>query len=304
MCQPGAERGGQDRGQGDADGGRQVDVADRLRRQRARRGVERVADRAADADRHAAGRGRADRAHRRDAAPDQQRHGHAAAADADYRRDCADAGAGGGHHQAPRHDFAAVGGTHPPERHLRRGHEAVAGDAPGQHLAIERDREQTAQPAAEQQARHHPAHRRPQHAAAAMVRVCRRQRGQHDARQRTCQRGVHRRILRHAVQRQQPDQCRDQHQTAADAEQSGEQAGDDAEQREHPEALGHMRSRSVPLIVLHNIRRSPSRACGRGWREAPVRVRLWSCVHKVKAGPLPASLREAAPRCAPPGPRA
>src|SRR5690606_20064348 len=54
--QPRAPGRGQHRGHRDADRGRQIDVADRTGGQAARRGVEGVAEGAADRDRHAAGR--------------------------------------------------------------------------------------------------------------------------------------------------------------------------------------------------------------------------------------------------------
>ena len=72
-------------------------------RQRTGGRVQGVAHRTGQADRDAAGRGGAHRPHRRHAAPDQQRHGHAAAADADHRRHRADARTpASGHRRAAR----------------------------------------------------------------------------------------------------------------------------------------------------------------------------------------------------------
>ena len=75
--------------------------------------------------------------------------------------------------------------------------------------------------------RQHPAHRRPQHAAAAVVGTRGGQRGQHDAAQRAGQGRVHRRLFGDPVLGQQPRQRRHQHQAAANAQ----QAGKDADQR-------------------------------------------------------------------------
>ena len=230
MRQPGAIRRRQHRRQRHSDRRRQVDIAHCPRkRERPCRRLQCVTQRAAQTNEDAAGRRRAHRAHRRHPAPDQQRHGQAAAADANNGRHHPDAAAGHGVTGALRHLRGIAAGLRPHQQHLRRHDPAVSRHAPAQHVAIQRDRETAPQPATQQHAGHHPRHRRPQHAAATVVRARRSSRSQHDAGQRAGQCHVHRRFRRHALAGQQPRQCPYQHQPAANAQQPGHHASESAQ---------------------------------------------------------------------------